>query len=122
MRTLPLAGSEQVLGVVGPPPSSAPIFMLQRLGLGIGRALRATPWENPQAGERGSVHGRQPRAGGEEPVHPRRTGSCRAVNGTTSPRAASEMLVDLRGDALDVSHYCLRHRNRMGHHGVLLNY
>ena len=70
--------------------------------------------DSAQAGKRGSVHGRQPRAGGEEPVHSRRTGSCRAVSGTTSPRAASEMLVDLRGDALDVSHYCLRH-------GVLLN-
>ena len=31
----PLAGSDQVLSVVGPPPSTAPIFMLQRLSLAL---------------------------------------------------------------------------------------
>jgi hypothetical protein len=31
----PLAGSEHIVGVIGLPPSSAPVFMLQRLGIAL---------------------------------------------------------------------------------------
>jgi hypothetical protein len=125
----PLVSSEYVLSIVGPPPISAPIFMLQRLHIALthvsdfdtngyfhwkGTKGNTQPWENPQASAAVTTATSSKGWPGYAAHRVVQGRECDGNNNSTDdsqPCTGQWMSVDLHSDALEVNHYCLRHGN-----------